>query len=204
MRKPVVMSVLAVLSLASLGTPAEGQRRGLVDVSHRSERHGLWMNVGLGAGTESYRFADQSGYTDGLTKPTFSFRMGGTVSPNLRLGGELIGWADSYYDNGDRVTEYLGGLMLIGQFYPSRDLGLFIKGGGGFSRSGVDVPGPFDTHEDGFAWTAGLGYEVKLSRVLFLTPTIDLMQHRSEARDEPALYERLVTFGVALTIQPGR
>jgi hypothetical protein len=44
---------------------------------------------------------------------------------------------------------------------------------------------------------------------LFLTPTIDLMQHRSESRDDlggtlPALYERLVTFGVALTIQPGR
>lgn len=203
--------MVSLALLAGLTSAADAQRRrGLVDVTPRGDRHGFWINVGVGAGRESYRFADEDDYTEGLTKPTLSVRLGGTVNPNLRLGAEIIGWADTYNDDqGDRVTEYLGGLLLIGQFYPARDLGLFIKGGAGLSRSGVSVPGPFDTSEDGFAWTAGLGYEVRLSRTLFLTPTIDLMQHRSEQRDAqggtlPALYERLVTFGVALTIQPGR
>jgi hypothetical protein len=207
----IAVPLVALALLAGLSTAAEGQRRrGLVDVSPRDGRHGFWLNLGVGAGTESFRFADEDGYTEGLTKPTLSLRLGGTVNPNLRVGAELIGWSDSYTDDlGDQVTEYLGGLLLIGQFYPARDLGLFVKGGVGLSRSGVSVPGPFDTHEDGFAWTAGLGYEIKLSRKLFLTPTIDLMQHRSEQRDGqggtlPALHERLVTFGVALTIQPGR
>lgn len=206
MRKPIMMSLLAAGLVASFVTPLAAQRRrGLVDVTPREGRHGFWMNLGLGAGTESFKFAGDNGFSDGVTKPAFSIRLGGTVNPSLRLGGEIAGWGDTYYDdNGDRVTEYLAGLLLIGQFYPSRDLGLFIKGGGGISRSGVDVAGPFDTHEDGFAWTAGLGYEVKLSRTLFITPTIDIMQHRSEQRGEPALYDRLVTFGVALTLQPGR
>lgn len=210
MRRNAVVLVGGLAVVAGLLNPAEAQRRrGLVDVTPREGRHGFWINLGVGAGTESYRFADQDDYTEGLTKPAFSIRLGGTVNPSLRIGAEVTGWADTRYDEGDRVTEYLGGLLLIGQYYPSRDLGLFVKGGGGFSRSGVDVAGPFDTHEDGFAWTAGLGYEIRLSRTLYLTPTVDLLQHRSQQRDTdgsklPALHERLLTLGVALTIQPGR
>lgn len=211
MTRSIAVSVVSLVLLTGLSTAADAQRRrGLVDVTPRDGRHGFWINLGVGAGRESYRFADQNDYTTGLTKPTLSVRLGGTVNPNLRLGAELIGWSDTYNDDaGDRVTEYLAGLLLIGQFYPARDLGLFLKGGAGLSRSGVNVAGPFDTHEDGFAWTAGLGYEIRLSRNLLLTPTVDLLQHRSERRSDqggalPALHERLVTVGVALTIQPGR
>ena len=211
MQKPILMSLLAAGLAVSLVNPLAAQRRqGLVDVTPREGRHGFWLNLGLGAGTESYKFAGDQSFSEGITKPTLDIRLGGTVGPSFRLGGELTGWADTYYDDaGDKVTEYLAGLLLVGQFYPSRDLGLFLKGGGGVSRSGVDVVGPFDTHEDGFAWTAGVGYEVKLSRSLYITPTIDFMQHRSRTRDDtgtlaPALYDRLLTFGVALTLQPGR
>jgi len=211
MKSKAAVSLLALALIAGLASTADAQRRrGLVEVTPRGGRHGFWLNLGIGAGTDSYKFADEDSYSDGLTRPAFSIRLGGTVSPSLRLGAELTGWADTFTDDlGERQTQYLAGLLLIGQFYPARDLGLFIKGGAGVSRSGVDVYGPFDAHEDGFAWTAGLGYEIKLGRTLFLTPTLDLLQHRSESRDElgvsqPALYERLVTFGVALTIQPGR
>jgi len=211
MRKPIIMSLLAAGLVVSLSNPLAAQRRrGLVDVSPREGRHGFWMNLGAGAGTESYKFQGDNGFSQGITKPTLDLRLGGTVSPNFRLGGELIGWADRYYtDQGDRVTEYLAGLLLVGQFYPARDLGLFVKGGGGFSRSGTSVDGPYDNYENGFAWTVGAGYEIKLGRTLYLTPTVDFMQHRSRTRDEfgdlqPALYDRLVSFGVALTLQPGR
>ena len=208
---------LAVLSLsllvASIATQnAEAQRRrGLVDITHRSDRHGFWMNLGVGAGTESSKFDDEDDWTDGLTKPVGSLRIGGTVNPNLRLGVELTGWADRHFDSGlqDDVTSYVAGLFLIGQIYPSRRAGFFVKGGLGVTRVGEAIYGPGDLHEDGFGWTAGLGYEVKLSRSLFLTPTVDLLQHRSQVRDaggvlQPALHDRVVSFGVALTIQPGR
>lgn len=182
----------------------EAQRRGLVDITPSSDRHGFWLHFGLGAGDESFKYADESHYdTSSPTKPAFTLRMGGTVNPNLRLGVELNGWGDTYTDvDGYQRTDYLGGLMLIGQFYPSRTLGLFVKGGAGLSRSGVSIEGGQGTHEDGFAWTAGLGYEIRLSRSVFITPTVDFMQHRSDVRDGPALYDRLAMIGVGITFQP--
>lgn len=212
MRYHVAVTSLSLLLVSLSVQSAEAQRRrGLVDITPSSDRRGLWMNIGVGAGTESSKFEGESSYTEGLTKPAGSFRIGGTVSPNFRLGAEITGWADRHYDSGlqDNVTSYVGGLFLIGQFYPSRKAGFFAKGGLGVTRVGEDIYGPGDLHEDGFGWTAGLGYEVRLNRSLFLTPTVDVLQHRSQVRDgagvlQPALYDRLVTFGVALTIQPGR
>lgn len=206
------VSALALVAAIGLTNSAEAQRRrGLVDVSPSGDRHGFWINFGLGRGEERFKFADEANWSQSVAKPTFSVRLGGTVNPNFRLGGEIIGWSDDgqYDDQGAKITEYLVGGLLVGQFYPSRKAGLFVKGGAGFSRSGVSVAGPGDSAEDGFAWTAGAGYEVKLSRSLFLTPTIDFMQHRSDSRDAsgnrlPALYDQLFTIGVGLTIQPGR
>lgn len=206
------VSLLGLAVIAAVVNPAEAQRRrGLVDVTPRGERHGFWINLGLAHGSERFRFGNEA-WSETIAKPSFSLRMGGTINPNFRLGAEVTGWAnDGVFDaDGNKSKEYLAALLLVGQVYPSRRAGLFFKGGAGFSRSGVTVYGPGGTHEDGFGWSVGTGYEVKLSRSLFLTPTVDLIQHRSDAGNsvggvrEPALYEQLFTVGVALTIQPGR
>ncbi|MGE0442071.1 MAG: outer membrane beta-barrel protein [Gemmatimonadales bacterium] len=206
-----VTSLIVVLGLAAAQSAEAQRRRGLVDVTPRSDRHGFWMNVGVGAGTESSRLEPETSYTSGLTKPVFSFRLGGTVNPYLRLGGELTGWTDRHYDADldNNVTSYVGGAFLIGQFYPSPRAGLFFKGGLGITRSGENPDGPDDLHEDGFGYTVGAGYEVQLSRSLYITPTVDFLKHRSQIRDLdgtllPPLHDRVVSFGVALTIQPGR
>ena len=212
MRHTITVASLSLLLAASLTGTAEAQRRrGLVDVSPRGDRNGFWASFGVAAGTESSRLEPETSYTAGLTKPSFSLRAGGTVNPNLRLGVELAGWADRHYDSGlqDNVTSYVGGLMLIGQFYPSRRAGFFVKGGAGITRSGEDIAGPGDLHEDGFGYTVGTGYEVKLSHSLFITPTVDLYQHRSQVRDAAGVllapfHDRVVMFGVALTLQPHR
>lgn len=212
MRHTIAVASLSLLLAASLTADAAAQRRrGLVDVSSSGERSGFWISFGVGAGTESSRFDDQASYTPGLTKPAYSVRLGGTVNPNLRLGAELTGWGDRHYDARvqDNITDYLGGLMLVGQFYPSRRAGFFLKGGLGVTRSGEDVAGPGgDLHEDGFGYTVGAGYDIKLSRSVSITPTVDLLQHRSQIRDagaiQPALHDRLLTVGVALTFQSGR
>ncbi len=212
MRSRIVGTALAfALSFAAVHGAEAQRRRGLVDVTPSSERQGFWLNLGLGAGTESSRLEPATDYTEGLTKPTFNLRLGGTVNPHLRLGAEIIGWADSRYDADfeGNIRSYLGGIFMIGQIYPMRNAGLFVKTGLGVTRSGEDVDGPGDLHEDGFGWTVGAGYEVRLSRSIYLTPTIDLMQHRSQIRDEfgdllPAFHNRLLTIGVALTLQPGR
>lgn len=204
------VSVLALVTAISLVESAEAQRRrGLVDVTSTGERRGFWMSVGI-VGAEERSRVDGDPWAVNPVKPAGYLRIGGTVSPNLRLGGEIAGWGQTVTAlSGDRVTDYLVGLSLIGQFYPSRNAGFFFKGGAGISRSGEDVIGPGDLHEDGFAWTAGIGYDIKLSRVLSLTPTLDILQHRSQIRDIdgtllPPFYDRLGMIGVALTIQPRR
>jgi hypothetical protein len=208
MRKPIrgLLVLVGVLTLLPVGEAVAQRRRGLVDVSPDHARHGFWLAVGLAAGGDSWRFSDEAEYTETLWKPTFSLALGGTVNPHFRLGGELKVWADEYFDEVEQVevTESLVGALLVGQFYPSRRLGLFLKGGVGVSRSGTDVEFGDGTGETGFSTLLGAGYEARLGRNIFITPYVDLMQHRSSERNQPTLHERLVSVGVNMTFQVGR
>lgn len=210
-----LLTALAAVLVFLPSTRATAQRRrGLVDVSPASERHGFWLNLGVAAGGENYRYTHVPGgwqRPDGdLVKPSVAISLGGTVSPQLRLGGELNAWAWDHNDadTGFHVTDYLVGGLLVGQVYPVRRLGLFVKGGLGISRSGEAVEGGRGIGETGFAYLYGAGYEIRVSRSLFLTPTVAVMQHVSNNPDDPlnqgSLHERVWTIGVALTIQPGR
>jgi hypothetical protein len=203
-----------VLLLVALSDALAQRRRGLVDVSPSSERHGFWLNAGLAAGGENYRFdAPGTWQPKDQVEPAFWLALGGTVSPNLRLGGEVNAWVYEHPDPDNptsqyRITDYLTGALLVGQVYPARHLGLYLKGGLGISRSGESVSGGgYGVGETGFAYLAGLGYEVRLGRNIFLTPAANVMFHRSGGdRTDPngALHERVWTVGVGLTFQPGR
>src|SRR5262249_14972492 len=86
----LAVSLLAASIAVVFSKEAHAQRRrGLIDITPRSDRHGFWINLGVGAGKDRYKFADESGYPswgDAITKPAFSLRLGGTVNPHLRLG----------------------------------------------------------------------------------------------------------------------
>ena len=215
----------AILLLIPASDALAQRRHGLVEISPRSERHGFWLTLGAGAGSENYRFdqvqVDSGGQfvkgtwqPDNITKPSFWIAAGGTVNPHLRLGGEINAWVDSHFvqPSGFDVTDYLVGGLLTGQVFPGTRSGFFMKGGLGFSKSGTYIDGcgygsGCSSGETGFAWLAGLGYEVRLGRTIFLTPAANFMMHRSNgARDDPqgALHERVFTIGVGLTFQPGR
>lgn len=214
-----VLAAVGAMALILSGSDASAQRRrGLVDVSDRHERHGLWFTIGAGAGSENYRFTNDAGCNgvvgayqcDDNIKPAFTLAVGGTVNPYLRLGGELNGWMwdHSSSSSNERVTSYLVGGMVTGQVYPVRTLGLFMKTGLGISRSGEDFQYSGSSGETGFAYLLGVGYEVKLSRVIFITPIVSMMRHVSTNPDDPqnlgTFHERLLTVGIGLTIQPGR
>jgi len=204
--------ILLALGAAIMLTPASDataqRRRGLVDLSHRHERHGAWLTFGLGAGRESFRFSQvPGGYSEGVDAPSLWLAAGGTVNPHLRLGGEINAWVYEFSEAGEDVTESLVSGMLTGQVFPIRDLGLFAKGGLGISRSGSEVEFGDGTGETGFAYLIGAGYEIRLARNFFLVPSLTMIKHRSTgARDDPdgTLHERVVTLGVGLTFQPGR
>jgi hypothetical protein len=221
MRNTTKVQVLAGLALTLLLIPGSDlvaqRRRGLVDISPYSQRHGFWLSVGAGAGGENYRYSNVPGWgrNNDLYKPDFWLALGGTVSPNFRLGGEINGWVNYYTDStGLGVTESLVGGLLTGQFYPMRNQGLYFKGGVGISRSGTSLSGyggysGTSTGETGFAYEVGAGYEVRLGRTVFLTPVVNYLEHRSSPGGPTGdnlgtLRERVLTIGVGLTLQPGR
>ena len=208
----ITMKTLAALTAVVLLIPTESvlaqRRRGLADVTP-PERHGFWLSAGAGAGWESYKFAVPGNWAPSQMAPSVWFALGGTVNPQLRLGGELNAWVFENFDeeSGFNVVESLVGGLLTAQVYPARRLGLFLKGGLGLSRSGADIEGPGgSTGETGFAALGGAGYEIRVGRNFFISPTANLLYHWSGDRDAPDgnLRERVFTLGVAFTFQPGR
>ena len=145
---------------------------------------------------------DEFGYSDNLTKPTVQIRLGGTVNPHLRLGGELSSWINSYYDSGN-VTETVSGVLGIAQFYPAARAGFYLKGGLGLGRSAVDYSGGPTISDLGFAAVVGLGYDIRVARHLAITPTLDFQYHDYSGAQGGGYRERIGALGVALTYQSG-
>ena len=202
MRRP--MLILALLALAA-GTvsPLAAQRRerdrGIVELAPEAARGGFYIGAGLGAGRESYKYSDGLNYTDGLTKPTLSIRLGGTPNPSTRVGAEIFAWGSEVPEG----TESFAAFLLSAQIYPMRDAGLYVKGGGGMARSGIDYNNGSSSYETGFAWNVGAGYEIPLSRAVGLGPMVDFYQGTFTRRNEPTLTERVMNIGVQVTFQTG-
>ena len=163
-------------------------------------RSGFWAAAGLGAGGESYDLQDGLGYSAQLYRPTFSLRLGGTVNQHVRLGGEMLSWVNQ---NGDAI-ESLTSALFIGQVYPFRESGLYLKGGAGFGVNAVDFPDGYHVSDIGFAGLLGAGLEMRVGRRWYLNPTVDLVQHDYSAPGIDHYRERLVTFGMSVLYQSGR
>lgn len=134
------------------------------------------------------------------TGPTVSFRLGGTVSQHLRLGGEVLSWIN---DVGPAV-ESLSSALFVAQLYPWAGSGLYFKGGLGIGRNAVDFDDGYDEGDTGFAGLVGAGYELRLGRRSFLNPVIDLVGHRFSNPLVGDYRERLVNFGLGIVLQTGR
>lgn len=193
-------ALLAALALAGVAGDAAAQhRRGIREVE-RGDRHGFWIGLGAGVGGESFRFDGDPDYSGTLEKPVLALRLGGTPSRHFRVGGEISAWLN---ENGDAL-ESLTSFLLIGQFYPLAEHGLYVKGGLGLGRNALDLRGGYELADVGFATAVGAGWEVRLGRNVFLVPAVELVTHRYEQRDQPDYRERIVHVGVGLTFQSGR
>lgn len=192
---------LATIAFALFPKIAVSQQlpAGLVEV-RESTRHGLWLGLGLGAGGESYDLRPSVGYSEVLYRPTVSFRIGGTVSQHLRLGGEVLSWINEV----GPAVESLTSALFVAQVYPWARNGLYIKGGLGIGRNAVDFDDGYNEGDTGFAALVGAGYELRLGRRFFLNPTIDLVGHRYSNGLVGDYQERLVNFGLGLLLQTGR
>jgi hypothetical protein len=193
-----VLLLLLALGLYSAELQAQQPPPGLVEVEEGGRR-GFWLGLGVGAGGESNDVVG-SGYSDLFYQPTISVRAGGTVSPHLRLGGEILSWVD---DQGD-ATATLSSALFIAQFYPLSNVGFYLKGGAGIGRNALDFDDGFGVGDTGFAGLVGVGYELRLGRRIYLNPTVDLVGQSYDSRAGGGYSERLVNFGLGVLFQTGR
>jgi hypothetical protein len=202
MRRPILLAILLAASAAAV-SPVSAQRaqrdRGIVELEPAGVRGGFYATLGIGAGREQFKFSDDLEFSEALTKPTITIRLGGTPNPSTRVGAELFGWANDV----DEGTESFAAFLLSAQVYPVKTNGLYLKAGGGFARSGIDYNNGSSTTESGFAWSAGAGFDLPLSRSVALGPTVDFYQGSFTRRNEPTLTERVLNIGVQVTFQTG-
>jgi hypothetical protein len=174
---------------------------GLLEVEER-RRAGFWLAASVGAGRESFDVNDDElGYSNSLTEPTVALRLGGTVSEHFRLGGETIVW----FHDVPGGTESLSSLLFVAQYYPLRRGPLFLKGGAGLGRSGVDFRDGVSISDVGFAVALGGGLEIPVSRRVAIAPVVDwVQQFYSGGREVVEYRERLLHLGVGVVFQTGR
>jgi hypothetical protein len=177
---------------------AQQPPRGLVEIEER-RRSGFWLAASLGAGRESFDVdEDGAGYTDALTEPTVSLRLGGTLSEHFRLGGETIVW----FHDVPGGTESIASLLFMGQYYPLRRAPLFLKAGAGLGRSGVDFRDGVSVSDVGFAAAVGGGLELPINRRLAIVPAVDwIQQFYSGGREVIGYRERLLHVGIGVQFQ---
>lgn len=163
-------ATLVLLGSLLLSTSLSAQDRPV------QEHRGLWGGFGIGGGVNlSDTFEDGS-----IWGVSGYGRIGGTLNQRVLLAGESSGWLGSR----DGVDYTRGNLSLIMLFYPSPRGGLFLKGGVGVGyvttsiSSSTTIDGVFYTSsvsqsKGGFGATAGLGFDVRLGRNIYLVPEVD-------------------------------
>lgn len=189
--------VVLVLAVSASSLDAQHRRPGLRDAGPDG-RSGFWAVLTGGAGVEQVNFEDDGlGFSDPLTRPVVGVRLGGTLSPNWRLGAEVNGWVN---ERGP-FTETVGGMLFVAQFYPSRRAGLFLKGGLGVGRSAIEDDFGSTEADYGGAASVGLGWDVRLARHLYLVPSVDFANYQLDAGGGGSYRERITTFGLGLAYQ---
>jgi hypothetical protein len=147
-------------------------------------RSGFWMGFGLAYGSARVSCKEAGlpicDRTESTGGPSGLLSAGWTLTPKILLGVEASVWAG--HTNAGQAATFddfflaqgptLGGVSLAGYFYPFRSRGLFVKGGAGPafhvpSREGIPTSW-------GWGWTAGVGFDLRVSRDLSLTPVVSV------------------------------
>ena len=163
-------------------------------------RHGFWGPFGLGYGANGLTCSGGCSFNSdtkggGLTA---ALKLGGTLSPRVRLGGEVNVWTK---DHGD-VTESVGNVSVAVYLYPTARSGFFVKGGvggGSFQLS----QGSSTVSANGFGFVTGLGYDIRVGSKVSLSPIANFyFGHDGDLTDAsgtiPGIRHAIVDFGLSV------
>lgn len=149
--------------LAGFATDGEAQ--------HPQVRNGFWVGFGLGYG-DAWVSCDGCVSSDNGNGVSIYFKIGGTLSRKVLLGGEINALAtdNSLGIPGSGTTSTaLGNLSAAVYYYPAVNAGFFVKGGAGFS-SITQTNDLLTLDGSGWGLLAGLGYDLRVGRNVSLTP----------------------------------
>ena len=100
------------------------------------------------------------------------FLGGHRLGRRSRIGLELNGWLLQASNlNDPTVGESVSNVLAVGDVFPIRTSPLFVRFGTGLGMYQNNRPGGFNG--TGWAWTAGLGYEIRVTEKLGLAPIVD-------------------------------
>jgi len=139
-------------------------------------RTGYWLGFGMGYGAGWFSCTGCPSAT-ARYGVTALVRAGATLSPRLRVGGELNIWTRHSTQSGSGLTQASGNASATIYYYPSPSpsRSLFLKGGLGlaFGRFQSTIGGK--SSATGFGAVVGVGYDVRAGSHVALTPTINLL-----------------------------
>jgi hypothetical protein len=131
---------------------------------------GVWVSAGGGAARNRVSCESCEDITHHWGASGF-VRVGGVVSENVLVGGELHFWQATIEDQ----DVYVRGVQAVVLWYPSPPRGFFGQAGLGLSR----IRNSFDVGsevvrggETGLSVTAGVGWDFPLRKGLYLTPRV--------------------------------
>jgi len=190
---------LATAVLLVLPSVLDAQRRrGIRESGGGDEsRSGFWGSVGLGMGAQSFRLPGEDSYGPVLYQPTAVLALGGTINSSFRVGAEGQAWINAMGSD----VETMASAMLVGQWYPINTAGVFLKGGVGLGRIGLDRSDGTSSADIGFATTVGVGAELRMGQYMFMVPSVSWVYHVYQNPEEAAYRARVVNFGIALLFQ---
>jgi hypothetical protein len=141
--------------------------------AHAQTREGFWFGVGGGYGSAGIS-CDECGDEGREGSGVAYIRGGWTLNERALVGIDFNGWSKTAREDDMEMTVNLYSVTGSLTFYPTAASGLFVKAGAGVSTIDVDVD--FDGSSVsaelgmGFGFTAGAGYDVRLGRMISLTP----------------------------------
>jgi hypothetical protein len=153
-------------------------------------RQGFWFSLGGGVGSHGVSCetciggAEETGFTT-------SFRVGGTLSPQVTLAADLSAWVKPLDDPGRGEYAFMGALMGEAQLYFKPESGLFVLAGGGYVVDVVDDDLVLDTP----GIVLGGGYDIRTGRSFSITPYMKYFRTVDGGNLTSTLYQ----FGLAAT-----
>jgi hypothetical protein len=164
----------------------------------------LWVSAGVGAARNRVSCETCEDITHHWG-PSGFVSVGGVVSQNVLVGGELHFWQATVDDQ----DVYVRGVQAVVLWHPSPAGGFFGQAGLGLSRirNSFDVGGDVVRGgETGLGVTAGVGWNFPVGKALYLTPRIASVVVPVATIDTPAgpldnMVSTLYRFELALTFR---